>query len=203
MTAITLVTSTQHYAARRIVVCVNFHQNGLIFNSWKYGSSGRWALHTLWFVCRDQNLRGFRSADLSVWEAQEVGCRTRFLAGRGKRSLPACRGRHTRFPIVVACHECQGGHVPRPHTWRPVLAGATSPAATGVPAFPDAEESRDGGAIFVLFLLRVHDKGLKLTFRKTESPKQALPQTKQSASAPAGKPSVLSRRAAALLYSES
>lgn len=48
-------------------------------------------------------------------------------------------------------------------------AGATSPAGATVPAIPDAEESGDG-AIFALFLLHVHDKGLKLMFRKTDAP---------------------------------
>lgn len=127
--------------------------------------------------------RGIRSADLSVWEAREAGCCARLLAGRGKWSLPRAPWAPHSIPLVVACHECQGGHVPGPHTRRPVLArtGATSPSGATVPAVPDAEESGDVGAIFVLFLLRVHDKGLKLMFRKTKPPTRALPLTRSEA----------------------
>lgn len=147
--------------------------------------------------------RGIRSADLSVWEAREAGCCARLLAGRGKWSLPRAPWAPHSIPLVVACHECQGGHVPGPHTRRPVLArtGATSPSGATVPAVPDAEESGDVGAIFLLFLLRVHDKGLKLMFRKTKSPYTSSPSdSERSALAPMGEPLALSRHAAALLY---
>lgn len=59
-----------------------------------------------------------------------------------------------------------------------------------------------------MFLLHIGDKGVKLTFIKTESPppppppaKRALPQIQSKALA--GRPFELSRRASALLYSDS
>lgn len=102
-----------------------------------------------------------------MWEAWEVGCCMQFLVGQGRQS-PTCYGCHTRFPIVVACHECQGGHVPGPHPRK--RAGVTSPARAAVPAIPDAGESGDVGAIFILFLLHVHDKGLKGDTQKERLP---------------------------------
>lgn len=148
------------------VLCVNFPQNRLIFNSWKPGSSGRWARYTLWFLCQDKNFKGVRRADLSASEAQEAreaGCpRGSLPTGANGVTVPLRSPQWSYFLTARAdVSLCPVRCARRPGPRRPVLAreGETSQATGTAPVVLTLRDPEVLGRLPFCFCFTLVTKG--------------------------------------------